>query len=346
MKFYLPLAVAIALLASCNPDEKKTQFELVIPHLDEPDLSNRIDNSGIAVSGDASEVGGTTAKITAYANLPETEEDVTFGIIYTKSLPLSILTSPMPTAGEIDENNMYVITLSRLSPVTEYHYASYVRVGNKYHFGAIQSFTTTKYTIPGGAVDMGLSVKWGAANLGADAIDDYGDYFAWGELEPYYEHGAEDDLVWKSGKENGYVWDSYSLGDGATFIKYNDEDGKSVLDLEDDAANHTLGGKWRMPTREEWEELISNCSFTWETENGVNGLLAKATNGNSFFLPTTGYYKDTKCLDRGYWGDYWTSSILDYVPWYINFDSDLSISPQTYGPIHFYGLAIRPVMEY
>ena len=109
------------------------------------------------------------------------------------------------------------------------------------------------------AVDLGLSVKWAWFNLGASLPEEYGDYYAWGETEPYYS--SLDPLTWKDGKEAGYYWLSYKwcMGSGDTMTKYCTEstytygyngftDGKTVLNLEDDAAHVNLGGKWRMPT--------------------------------------------------------------------------------------------------
>ena len=122
-------------------------------------------------------------------------------------------------------------------------------------------------------VDLGLSVKWHAVNLGAHAITDYGDFYAWGETET---------------KDN-YSWDNYEHANGAynKLIKYcptdktdywngeGDPDNKLLLDLEDDVVNVELGGNYRMPTKAECEELIAlpNKWISLNDENGnpVNG---------------------------------------------------------------------------
>ena len=78
----------------------------------------------------------------------------------------------------------------------------------------------------------------------------------------------------------------------------------------DDVASKTLGGKWRMPTKEEWEELLTKCTFTWTTQNGVNGALITAPNSNSIFLPAAGYgYMDELPANGGVTGCYWSSSL-------------------------------------
>ena len=144
-------------------------------------------------------------------------------------------------------------------------------------------------------VDMGLSVKWASFNLGASKPEEIGDFYAWGDPEPYYS--SLDPIVWKDGKEAGYVWASYKwcMGSSATLTKYNDEekagyngfkDNKTTLDPEDDAAHMTLGGRWRMPTYDELKELYFQCTWTRATVNGVKGYLVTSSNGNSIFFPS------------------------------------------------------------
>ena len=150
-------------------------------------------------------------------------------------------------------------------------------------------------------VDLGLSVKWATFNVGATKPEEPGDYFAWGETEPYYEPGTAMNPVWKNGKEAGYKWPSYKWctgnGDG-TFTKYcsfkesGTVDHKTVLEPQDDAATANWGELWRTPTENEWSELITNCTWTYTTENGVKGCRVKSNKAgftnNSIFLPVTG----------------------------------------------------------
>ena len=204
------------------------------------------------------------------------------------------------------------------------------------------------------AVDLGLSVKWASFNLGATVPEEDGDYFAWGETEPYYS--SQDPLTWKEGKENGYSWASYKwcMGGWNTMTKYcnNSEfgyngftDTKTVLDLEDDAANVNLGGSWRMPTDAEWTELRENCTWTWTTQDGVNGRLVTGPNGNSIFLPAAGYRYGTDLRNVGSNGYYWSSFLstdYPYCAWQVDFGSG--------GAYGFYdnrnrGLSVRPVSE-
>lgn len=125
-------------------------------------------------------------------------------------------------------------------------------------------------------VDLGLSVKWATYNVGANSTDENGDYFAWGGTEPLYSSLSP--LIWNTNQPGGYDWSNYSLcnGSSTTITKYTHADGqtasswykngsfigddKAVLDSEDDAASVNWGGDWRMPTKDEIEELMDNCT--------------------------------------------------------------------------------------
>ena len=204
------------------------------------------------------------------------------------------------------------------------------------------------------AVDLGLpsGLKWASFNLGASKPEEYGDYYAWGETEPYYS--SLDPLTWKDGKDAGYAWSSYKwcMGSDKTLTKYCNfssygfngfTDNKTVLDLEDDAAHMNLGGTWRMPTDAEWTELREKCTWTWTTQNGVDGRLVTASNGNGIFLPAAGYRRDADLYGVGSYGHYWSSSLYTGNPsraWYVDF-----YSRNVYGSYssRYIGFSVRPV---
>jgi len=193
--------------------------------------------------------------------------------------------------------------------------------------GASQTLTANKVynyekiipevTVPT-AVDLGLSVKWANINVGAKNLQDYGDYYAWGELLPYYKYGNTFAVtpVWRTGKTKGYAWESNSLVDyydsgtyTISFSKYNTSDGKTVLELTDDLANVKYGGSWRLPTNAECLELISGCNWTAKTVNGILGFeVSSKTNENSIFLPLNGGWLGTSFYSAGEQGLYWTST--------------------------------------
>jgi hypothetical protein len=145
-------------------------------------------------------------------------------------------------------------------------------------------------------VDLGLSVKWATFNVGATSPEDYGDYFAWGETEP---------------KET-YSWATYKWCDGTStnMTKYNATDGKTILEPTDDAAQVHRGGKWRMPTKAECQELIDSCTWEWTTSNNINGYRVTGPNGNSIFLPAGGVRIGNASYAIGEFGYYWSSSLM------------------------------------
>ena len=193
-------------------------------------------------------------------------------------------------------------------------------------------------------VDLGLpsGLLWATCNVGATKPEEKGDYFAWGETTP---------------KET-YSWDNYKWCKGTlkTLIKYcgNSDygnegftDGKTVLDPDDDAAAVNWKGGWRMPTREEFEELLANTTNVWTTVNNVNGrkFTAKNGSGKSIFLPAAGYF-DNGTLKKPSEGClYWSSSGLSsdsYDAFYRNLTKSIVNGSQTY---RCFGFSVRPVNE-
>lgn len=157
-------------------------------------------------------------------------------------------------------------------------------------------------TIPD-VVDLGLSVKWAAWDLGAVAPEDFGDYFAWGEIAPKDEYSWAT-YAWCNGSENSLT--KYNKGNS-----YGVVDNKSVLDAEDDAARAYLGSEWRMPTYDEYQELIANCTMeSYASLNGVPGLrLTSKKEGytdKSIFFPITGVMDGQELVlttDGCFWGN-------------------------------------------
>ena len=168
-------------------------------------------------------------------------------------------------------------------------------------------------------VDLGLSVKWATCNVGADKPEDYGDYYAWGELTPKESYTWENYRFRTSGDDEGTV--KLSKYTSLYYTSMLDEDNrffiaddKTQLDLEDDVAHVKWGGDWRLPTNEEMNELIDSCTWTWTTLNGVNGCLVTSNRpgytDRSIFLPATGKYGfETTNKSAGTWGHYWSNSV-------------------------------------
>ena len=207
-------------------------------------------------------------------------------------------------------------------------------------------------------VDLGLSVKWATCNVGASSPEEYGDYFAWGETEPKKEYNADNYVFFQeyneylisTAEESGNKYDSYSLE--ATINKYNSEeefglvDYKVCLDLRDDAAYKNWGDPWRMPTKEEFNELLDKCSWAWGESGGVKGFwVTSKMNNNSIFLPAAGSYQGSNPSEEGFLGFYWTSTLYENIT-ARDFDfmkNNLDFSKSSLGMTRFIGLPIRPV---
>ena len=175
-------------------------------------------------------------------------------------------------------------------------------------------------------VDLGLSVKWATCNLGATQPEEYGDYFAWGETEP----------------KDSYTRDNYKWRDNT---KYNNSGGLTSIQLEDDAAHVNWGGEWRMPTKEEYSELIEKCTWTWTQHKGINGYQVTGPNGNSIFLPATGYIGNGPSYPVGEYGLYWTTELNNSsinFSYMLIFGKNYTQRPSPNGS-RFYGFSIRPV---
>ena len=152
-------------------------------------------------------------------------------------------------------------------------------------------------------VDLGLpsGTLWATCNIGASSPEDYGDYFAWGETSP----------------KDIYDWGTYKWCDGSatSLTKYNYDsnygtvDNKTMLEPEDDAAFVNWGPNWRLPTRNQYNELEENCTWKWTTRNGVGGYLVTGRNGNSLFLPAAGYRNGNSIVGLGTSGYYWSHAL-------------------------------------
>ena len=171
------------------------------------------------------------------------------------------------------------------------------------------TYTVEFEEIPVTWVDLGLpsELLWAASNLGADNPEEYGDYYAWGETTP----------------KQSYSWGSYGFcrGTSTTFTKYCQNptqgyggytDNLTTLQPEDDAAIVILGGGARIPTPAEWQELIRNTTRANDTVNGVVGCrFTSRVNGNSIFIPYSGYKSNASTSYSGSQAYLWSASLVE-----------------------------------
>ena len=224
----------------------------------------------------------------------------------------------------------------------------------------IQKLEDLKGSIGGGGttpspveyVDLGLpsGLKWAKCNLGASKPSESGDHYAWGETAPKAADYDWATYKWMQAGKSGWQYiTKYTFADGETDGIWYDSagafigDNKTVLVAADDAATANLGSPWRMPTADEFKELIDNCTWIWTTQDGVEGYQVDGPNGNAIFLPAAGYRNGSVLKEAGSQGRYWLSSLYSlesYNAGYLFFDSG------AYGRYYYYrycGFSVRPV---
>lgn len=201
---------------------------------------------------------------------------------------------------------------------------------------------------PARVVDLGLSVNWASCNLGAETPEGLGEYFAWGDTEP----NSGNTYAWTSYKWriSGESQNDVKLSKYITDSKYGKVDNKTSLELNDDAARVQWAGKWRLPTADEFEELLDHCNWEWTSVNGVYGYKVTSRvpgyRNSSIFLPAAGKIYDSVTDGTGSYGCYWSSSLnsgqtlYSYLYWFgstgrYNYSYDY----------RFAGMSVRPVTE-
>lgn len=236
-------------------------------------------------------------------------------------------TSPDPT---IDDNKTsdgngtgaFTSQLTNLTHSTTYYIRAYATNSEGTSYGEQKYFSTLSDGMINGHqyVDLGLSsgLKWATCNVGADSPEDYGNYYAWGETETKAEYTEDNSVTYGQ--------------------QLNDISGNAQYD----AAAANWGGSWRMPTRDEITELMYNCSWTPETQNGVDGFKVTGNNGNYIFIPASGYRDGSSSYIYGECY-YWSSTPHQYSNDYsyiLYSDYEYQSEDMNY---RYRGLTIRPV---
>ena len=235
---------------------------------------------------------------------------------------------------------------------TKYYYLAGAVVHDKEVQSPIGSFLTEDFPYYAEEVDLGLSANWSTCNLGALNPWERGFCYAWGETEEKDSYTWAN-YKWGKGEENSYVTKYCTNPDYGTL------DNKIVLDPEDDAAHVKLGGNWRMPTREEIDELMNLCTWVWYDNYNGTGAMGYLVTSNmegfedkSIFIPTTLY--NGKVNDSRLGGvNYSSASLGNYskIPWeeiLPVFNDCISADvngPQLGGGYRMHGRGIRPVCD-
>ena len=195
---------------------------------------------------------------------------------------------------------------------------------------------------------------WAETNIGADEPEDYGYYFWWGDTVGYER--VNNAWVATDGSSSNF---SFGSGNTPTYnksIATLQSEGwitsDSMLVPEHDAAHVHWGGKWRMPTKQEQDDLRSKCDWTWTKMRGVNGYVVRGKGdyaSNSIFLPAAGEGVGTSLSAVGWFGIYWSSvpfsdsNYDDYFAWGLYFDS--STHDAYDGHYRDHGRSVRPVQD-
>ena len=236
-------------------------------------------------------------------------------------------TSPDPTIDDnktTDGNGMGAFTsqLTNLTHSTTYYIRAYATNSEGTSYGEQRYFSTLSDGMINGHqyVDLGLSsgLKWATCNVGADSPEDYGNYYAWGETETKAEYTQDNSVTFGQ--------------------QLNDISGNAQYD----AATANWGGSWRTPTKDEIRELIYNCNWTPETQNGVDGFKVTGNNGNYIFIPASGYRDGSSLYIYGECY-YWSSTPRQYGVEFANIlysDTEFQSEDVNY---RYRGLTIRPV---
>ena len=191
-------------------------------------------------------------------------------------------------------------------------------------------------------VDLGLRVKWASCNIGASRPEEYGDHYAWGEIETKrYYNRANYKWACLENNENEYKIITKYCSD--THEGYNNlVDNKNILEREDDVASVKWGGKWHIPTELDFYELTRDCDFKLTQLHGVDGYLVTSKiegyTNRSIFLPLAGR-NNSQEINAGF---YWASTKGAYVMR----EADclfLGDNVQQSESNRFDGLSVRPV---
>ena len=226
---------------------------------------------------------------------------------------------------------------------------------------------------PDGFVDLGVTdangkpLYWAKCNLGATKAEDTGDYFAWGEIAPYYTTTGgwpeSQSLSWETGKASGYAWQSYC--GSSSFVEWSTppyDASTNILLPAYDAAT-VENSSWRTPTSNEFQSLKDNCYWEWTEDyngTGVKGVIvykAKVvgdkgkyggqtgytTSDTHIFLPAAGYGNNTWRAWLNGQGAYWSSSLFSGQRAYCLYFYSNKINPQYNEHTRYGGFSVRPV---
>ena len=280
-----------------------------------------------------------------------------YGICYSTSSNPTIIVNrhSNSTSGLVSSISIILpvyMHLDYLEANTEYYYRAYLRdniSGTCFYANEIKSFTTKNNadtSCPDAnhphMIDLGLpsGTKWACCNVGAHSPEEYGGYYAWGEVS---EKDVYNEVTYQ------YATGTDKDGDG-----WYDDDvlsyqnlGSNIAGTQYDVAHEQWGGSWVMPSHDQIKELINHCTYQWTTLNGVNGMRFIGSDGGSIFLPNAGARWHGNLYYANMYGYYWSST---QDPDYSGYAFGLYIGSgyaywNDYGLYRDGGRSVRPVVR-
>lgn len=293
-----------------------------------------LDYKPVVTTGDMESVGYFDAKIAGCISVGQDNLDISeAGIVVSVNRDDVTTKGKKTVANACKDGEYFTLNVTGLADEQEYYYRTYlISPDGQTYYGSISSFKTRKM-----AVDLGFGTLWAACNIGADEPEEYGSYYAWGEISTKDTYNFST-YKFQTQKTNKYNTDTTSAN--VSSLLY--------IEPADDAAHVNWGGDWHIPSVDEWDELFNYCYRDFVTQNNVMGIrFTSKVNNESIFIPFSGirYEKELRgdgsivaFFERDLWFcagayGYW------YVYWY-NDDSAFNVPRDL---CRWHGLTIRPV---
>jgi hypothetical protein len=275
----------------------------------------------IKISTDTSLVASTAAILYGYAHgTVNARKSLKIGIV------VDTLATPTISSGKVilsrsSKDGAYNMTFVGLKTKTKYYYQSFMAIDSVYYYGDTKSFVTNDFQKAGTAIDLGLSVMWADQNVGENIGDYHNRYFGWAD---------------PTGRRTTTIPSEYPSNNPP----------KCICGTDYDMARANWGGKWRMPTREEWTELIEKCKWIFGVPRHSSDYVAvTGPSGKSIRLIKDAFMFDGNPSSPGEYGDYWSCDLdttsINYA-YKMGFNIKASINTMR----RDYGLSVRPVLDY
>lgn len=317
-KTLLILSAIVLFFAGCKKDDILEEGEVLYKFAVTTNNITDIKSTTAQCGGDVSLTSVDGLKVTARGVCWSTSQNPTISNSHT-------------TDG--NGTGSFTSSITGLTANTTYYVRAYATNEKGTSYGEQRSLKTNG-TINGHEyVDLGLpsGLKWATCNVGASSPEDYGNYYAWGETETKSEYTIDNSFTYGLSiselQLRGYI------------------DGSGNLAPSHDAARANWGSSWRMPTKEEQQELIDNCNWTWTTQNGKKGYKVTGPNGNHIFLPAAGRRYGLSLGNDGGNGYYWSSTQYDYHDYYAYSLIFYFGYVHVYSYNRYYGRTVRPITE-